>query len=158
VRHLGLWSILCLLLCLPAKAEIYSRHLPAASRVEASVSHTAGWDVSVTFDAETCEVFCEYRRKDGGLHLFPAPVTELRVYTDGASRPLLVIVDPAGTRQRVLLSRAASSFDLSCVEGKSRVAGTRFEGCVTAVVPIPSPPAEQPVSANAPSIGLPLRI
>ena len=157
LRHLGLWSLLCLLLSLPAKAEIYSMHVPAAARVEARVSHTAGWDVSITFDAETCQVFCEYRRKDGALHLFLAPVTELHVYTDDGASPLLLIVDPAGTRQPAASSSAALTFDLYCVEDKSSITGMGLESSETAVLSKP-PLSAQQASAAAPSIGLPLRI
>jgi hypothetical protein len=118
LRSLGLLLSAAVLLCLPAAAQTYSTHVPPGSRVEALVSHTADWDVSITFDPEACEVYCEYRRKATGLHLFLQPVTELRIYTDGADNPQVILVDPAGVQVPVIVRSASDVPELACVEGK----------------------------------------
>jgi hypothetical protein len=126
LRHLGFVLIAGVLLASPALAEpathVFTTHVPAASRVEARVAHLADWDVSVTFDAETCEVYCEYRPKPNGFHLFLPPVTELRIYGDGADAPLLIVLDPAGTRTPVAANGAVSARDLFYVGGRRLVA------------------------------------
>lgn len=133
-------------------------HVPAVSRIEARISHTADWDVSVSFDSETCEVFCEYRRKEGGLHLFLAPVTEVLVYTDGPASPQLVIVDPAGMRQPAASSRAGLTVDLSCTEGKGLPIGVLSENSERSAPPTVSLATIPAASAIAPALGLSLRI
>jgi len=149
------------MLSLPAAAsstQVYTTHVPPASRVEARVEATADWDVTVTFDAATCLVFCEYRRKEQGLHLFQAPVTELLIYSDGASKPLVFTVDPAGLRVPRLAADPLRVPDLTYIESK------RFARAVPVVVsalPMVAT-ASLPMRATAPdtvvATALPLRI
>jgi hypothetical protein len=161
VRHLGLMAIAGVLLSLPAAADpathIYATHVPAASRVEARVAHTADWDVSVTFDAETCEVYCEYRPKAHGFHLFLPPVTELRIYSDGGATPLLVIVDPAGVRVPVAAAREVFAPDLLCIEGKV-LAGNSLATASAGPTAPPTAPRNAATGTAGRAIGLPLRI
>jgi hypothetical protein len=157
LRHLGLLFAACLI-CGAAEpvAATYSTHVPGASQVEARVSHTAGWDVTVTFDAETCEIHCQYRRKERGLHLFLAPVTELQVYTDGAANPLRVIIDPAGVRTPVLVPAEFAAFDLSCVEGKGLASAGWVPACTSGRPAAYAPPIPPAVARD--TVDLPLRI
>lgn len=76
---------------------------PASSEFSASPSSGAGgWEVTVAFNSAHCEILCTYRRKPdshGQIHfadLVLPPLSTMQVFTEGASRPTLIMVDPAG--------------------------------------------------------------
>jgi hypothetical protein len=147
LRHVGLMIAAGMLLCLPAAAapatRVYSIHAPGASRVEARVSSAADWDVSVSFDPATCEVVCEYRRKERGVHLFLPPVTELRVYRDGPTTPEVMFVDPAGLRNPIVVHTDRSVPNLSWIAGKGLSLAIRLA--------VSGPPSAPAVSGSASS-------
>src|SRR5262245_24006917 len=66
-----------------------------------SVSSSA-WEVSVTFDAEHCDIYCAVRRKRDVFGRAPVldrllpPLVSIQIYTDSPSPPPAIIVDPAG--------------------------------------------------------------
>jgi hypothetical protein len=158
LRHLGFVLIAGVLFASPSLAgpatHVFTTHVPSASRVEARVAYLADWDVSVTFDAETCEVYCEYRPKPNGFHLFLPPATELRIYGDGAEAPLLIVLDPAGTRTPVAANGAVSARDLFCIEGRRFVAHVPARTSrptaaprVSLPKPLTTPPNDGPIAS-----------
>jgi hypothetical protein len=78
----------------------YSARDSVAGR-DASTS-LGGWEVTAGFDPIRCEVYCTYRQKTDASGRTPAvsllapPITIVEVYTDLASKPAIVIFDPAG--------------------------------------------------------------
>lgn len=111
------WVAVCVFL-LPAA---FAR---GAMRVEApSVTQFGGWEVEVTVDEETCEISCDYRLRRDRFGRAPVtdlllpPAIEIRVYTDGASLPTTVTVDPAHTREPVLRSDGIVGSDEALLPG-----------------------------------------
>jgi hypothetical protein len=161
----GRWRLALLALgvslCLPAavlpETRVYSVRVPGATRVETSVSHSAGWDVAVSFDARTCQVFCEYRRKTGGWSLFLPPVVQLRIYVNGASRPVTATIDPAGAALPRFTQTRAPLGDRACLGGRLAVTTAVFES-----TPIAASLPPRRAVRRAPAAGhfttLPLRI
>ena len=90
-----------------------------------------GWEVTVARDAAHCGISCAYRRKRDGfgrasvLDLLPPPITAIRVYTDPASKPTTVIVDPAGLRLPTVTNRVLVTGDRLCLPGKGLCATSR---------------------------------
>jgi hypothetical protein len=163
VRHLGFLIAAGVLLALPSAAAepgplVYSTRVPAASRVEATVAHTVDWDVSVSFDPETCEVVCEYRRKEHGFHLFLPPVTELRIYTDGAVKPSLTSIDPAGTRLPAATPAPIFVTDPETIEGKGVTEIALTAIAAGDVASSTAPNAAGPISPHIRTTNVPLRI
>ena len=108
---------------------VYVFLLPAAfarggMRVEAPpVTQFGGWEVEVTVDEETCEISCDYRlrrdrfgRKPVTDLLLP-PAIDIRVYTDSASLPTTVTIDPAHTREPVLRSDGLATSEEALLPG-----------------------------------------
>ncbi len=104
-------AILGALICLPALAhgDVPLKLVPHVTYSSKDVvagsaaSHSlGGWEVTAEFDPIRCEVYCVYRQKPGAfgrtpLVTFPAPpITVVEVYTGPASKPSIVVFDPAG--------------------------------------------------------------
>jgi hypothetical protein len=78
---------------------------------------TAGWQVTVEFDAVHCAVYCTYRRtRDAGL--LPPPVTTIRFFAGGAAKAVIAVVDPAGTGSPRAAGRERAEREQPCTGGK----------------------------------------
>jgi hypothetical protein len=58
------------------------------------------WDVTVTFDAAHCDVYCEIHRKPEtfGRGLQIPPAVALQIFSDAVTRPVKTVVDPSGRK------------------------------------------------------------
>jgi hypothetical protein len=142
--------LLAVLVCLPAFAQTYRVRAPeGVDRVEWSAA-APGWDVEVTYDSETCEVLCIYRRSRdvlGRMPLLPPP-TKVRLFV-GPLEPTMVVVDPAGVESPVLSDVPAHLADESCMAVKRP---DRQPDVAVASVPIQHHTAKTTLLSRAPRI------
>ncbi|MBZ5617552.1 MAG: hypothetical protein LAQ69_02280 [Acidobacteriia bacterium] len=128
--------------------RIYSIHIPAPgpqSTFEWSVTYSStdvgllhavpasvfpvstrlgDWEVTVAVDLARCEIYCAYRRIPDALGrtrltgLLLPPITAIRFYTDSASNPTTLIVDPAGLRYPAATSTVPVSQEKLYIPGR----------------------------------------
>ncbi len=104
--------------CLPAHAEVYRVQLPpGAEHVEWSAGGV-GWDVEVSYDPNSCELSCTYRRSHNALGEMPLlpPVTIVRFHT-GPKESTITRIDPAGVASPTLAVLPAGAGQ-DCSESK----------------------------------------
>jgi hypothetical protein len=151
------WVAVCVLL-LPAA---FAR---GAVQVDApSITRFGNWEIEVSIDPDTCEVSCDYRLRRDRFGRAPVtdfllpPAVDVRVYTDGASKPITVTFDPAHTREPSLSAGDQMTGDDAMLPG-ARVNWKPPD----AVSPAPPSAARCPVIPDAPSLAraasAPLRI
>jgi hypothetical protein len=107
--------------CAPAMCQVYDIRVPgagASTRIETSVSYGGGWEVTVDFDAVRCELHCTYRRLRFAGGLLPRPATTIQVRTDFASKPITIVVDPAGLGLPSAVSVGSARSDDICASGR----------------------------------------
>jgi hypothetical protein len=103
--------------------------LPAAFarggvHVEApAITQLGTWEVEVSVDRETCEISCVYRLRRDRFGRLPVsdfllpPAVDIRIYSDGASNPTTLTVDPAHTREPSAAGDDLATFDESLLGG-----------------------------------------
>ncbi|HEV2447858.1 MAG TPA: hypothetical protein VGS58_18140 [Candidatus Sulfopaludibacter sp.] len=164
------WRMAAVLVCLAGAAQaqspVYRYYVPragAVSKVEWS-SPGAGWDVSVRFDRERCEILCAYRRlRDPFGALSPAhnllpPATVIRIYRGGGSAPETVIVDPAGARYPRAGRPVRQSAETMFVAGRSMAAEAGPGRGRGACLPAPEAPTPPAGTARTSPLLVPLRV
>jgi hypothetical protein len=78
-------------------SQVYTIALPASTaptKIEFEVSYLGGWEVTVAFDPEHCQLHCTYRKTRQEALL--KPITSIRIYAGPAAKPTTLIVNPAG--------------------------------------------------------------
>ena len=138
---------------------------PGGALLIAPASSVGGWEVTVGFDAAHCEIHCAYRRKRDAFGrmslagLLLPPITAIQIYEDSASKPLTVIVDPAGLRLPIATGHVVVTESQPGIPGRRLCASVpgRQSGCAAT-----SPRAHFSSTDNHPetsfSAAAPLRI
>jgi hypothetical protein len=150
-------------------AQTYTIHLSHSeppAKIEALVTPaSAEWEVTATYDSALCEIHCSWRRKRNELGRMPLisllpPNVAIRIYTDFASLPAVVIVDPAGLRLPQAASSLSPSYEAAFMPARKLLVATFARRQHTAH-PAPlrshffSPATQAEVTPGAPA---PLRI
>jgi len=120
----------------PVGTAVYTIHIPRAaapSRLDVyfliaeggavSIASVADWEVTVAYDTELCEIYCEYRRKRDEfgrpqLNLWLPPIAAIQVDMGSGSKPDTVIVDPAGLRFPTAASHIAITHEELYIPGR----------------------------------------
>lgn len=164
------WRLAALLLCVAgaaqATSDVYRYYVPHSGAVTkvAWSSPGAGWDVTVGFDSERCEIYCAYRRVHDAFgptalaHFLLPPMTVLRLYRDAGSKPETVVVDPAGLRFPRATVRDPMRLERTGIPGRglAAVAGPVNSGPAPAVPPGTSSIVNQTPPASL--VTAPLRV
>ena len=108
----------------------------------APVARMGGWEVTVTFDAVRSDVYCSYRRRPAGagrpdsINTLLPPVAKIQIFTDSASKPKTVTVDPAGLRFPAMFPILRVAPGKLCTAAKRSIA-IRLAGSSEAASPAP---------------------
>lgn len=143
--------------------KFYVANAGAIRQIEWS-GFARGWDVSVRFDREHCELYCVYQRNRDSFgpsalayYLPPPPVT-IHLYGGTASRPRNIIVDPAGSGHSHITTAAARRIVQTCLTGgDTAIAIPRGEGRPAPQAASPRPAGAATARRGSPFV-LPLRI
>jgi len=161
-----------LLVCLPVMlpAQTYTIHLSDSRppvKIETLVTQaSAEWEVTASYDSALCEIHCSWRRKRDAfgrtplISLFQPTVAIIRIYTDFASLPATVIVDPAGLGSPRAASSLSSNHEAAFMPAR-RLLGVTLARLLHTAPPAPIlsrflSPANQP--EVTPDTSAPLRI
>jgi hypothetical protein len=97
-------------------------HVPQApTKIEWTVlGASPDWDITVTFDAAHCDIYCEIHRRPEafGRGLSLPPAIALQIFPDGVSRPIRTIVDPGGDTLPFAHSRTQITLTEDGLSGK----------------------------------------
>ena len=99
----------------------------------APVTSLGGWEVTVAFDSSHCGISCSYRRKPDAFGrtpvsgVLPPPITAIQIYSNSASKPTTIIVDPAGISFPAAVNRVVASPEKLCLPGKKVFAAVSLQ-------------------------------